>query len=457
MAIIYFLYRSTRKQAPLKVRLQDYDQNNKKFQFEARTELEVSKQYWETTRYKKRNVDAVDKSRIAEVNAKLSELENFLLSRYKEQKPEPQQKDWLKIILHEYYNPPTEEDTKSDLITDCIQDLIDTANTRENSTGGLGLSKSRIKSYQNLLSVFKKYQGRKAYRAKDVDIQFGKHFLNWLVNSQKYSEGYAKKKIDDLKTVCIEAEVNGIEVSHQLKKVKGGKTKNDYIIYLNPEEIKKIEKAHLVSDSLQNVRKWLLLGCSIGQRGGDLLNLTKDNFVTRNGLDLIELKQQKTGKNVTIPVLPKTKEIVKEGLPYKIAIQNFNNDLKALCELAGIDELTKGSKIAMLNEKGEIIEKDKKGKYKEKGTKRKISGTFPKHELITSHVCRRTFATNQYGILPTPLIMQITAHSTEKMFLGYIGKSSMDYAQQIADFYAKQAQKEKKEAKMEVHKNHKTN
>jgi|TARA_R100000501_G_C2598512_1_gene96313 hypothetical protein len=61
---------------------------------------------------------------------------------------------------------------------------------------------------------------------------------------------------------------------------------------------------------------------------------------------------------------------------------------------------------------------------------------------MSSHVCRRSFATNTYGKLPTPLIMQITAYSTEKMFLGYIGKSSMDYAQQIADFYAKEAQKD---------------
>ncbi len=69
-------------------------------------------------------------------------------------------------------------------------------------------------------------------------------------------------------------------------------------------------------------------------------------------MELIELKQQKTGKNVTIPVLPTTKEILKEGLPYKIAIQNFNNDLKILCKECGIDSLTEGAKIAMLEKKG---------------------------------------------------------------------------------------------------------
>ncbi len=69
---------------------------------------------------------------------------------------------------------------------------------------------------------------------------------------------------------------------------------------------------------------------------------------------------------------------------------------------------------------------------------------------MTSHICRRSFATNQYGILPTALIMQITGHSTEKMFLNYIGKNSLDYAQQIADFYTLQAQKEKKEPQLLV-------
>lgn len=436
MATIYFLYRSSRDKAPLKIRLQDHDRNNKKFQFESKTELEVTKKYWEITRHKKRNVDAIDKKEISRINKELSKIEDFVLSRYKEEKPEPSQKDWLKGIIENYYNP-IKEIQKSDLITDCIISVIEHANTRENSRGGLGLSKSRVKQYQTLLSLFIKFQGRKQYRVKDVNITFGKQFLNWLLITCNYSEGYAKKRIDDLKTVCLDAEINGMEISHQLKKVKGGKTKNDFIIFLSPEELRKIEQTELHSKSLINVRKWLLLGCSIGQRGGDLLSITEDNFIVRNGLNLIELKQQKTGKNVTIPVLPKTKEILREGLPYKIAIQNFNNNLKELCKIAGIDEFISGAKIAMVDENGNELPKDDKGKYIGKGYKRKITGKFPKYDLITSHVCRRSFATNQYGILPTPLIMQITAHGTEKMFYGYIGKSSMDYAQQIADLYAK--------------------
>ncbi|MDT0647468.1 phage integrase SAM-like domain-containing protein [Zunongwangia sp. F260] len=386
------------------------------------------------------------------MNNNLSEIENFVISKFKEERPDPTEKNWLHEAMDNFYNP-TNEDEKSDIITDCIQQVINTAGTRENAHRGLGLSKSRIKSYQNLLNIFRKFQGRKKYRVKDVDINFGKRFLDWLLNSQNYSEGYARKKIDDLKSVCADAEVHGIETSSQLKKVKGGKSKNDFIIYLNPSELDQIARTELKTEALENVRKWLLLGCNLGQRGGDLLKLTEDNFIVRNGLELIELKQQKTGKNVTIPVLPTTKEILKEGLPYKIAIQNFNDNLKELCHIAGINEHIPGAKVTMVDEQGKEIPKDKTGKYIKKGKKRKITGSFPKCQLISSHVCRRSFASNNYGTLPTPLIMQITQHSSEKMLLQYIGKSGMDYAQQIADFYAKQIQKEKKDPEMHVIKN----
>jgi len=381
-------------------------------------------------------------SEMKNLNRKLRDLKNHIIDRYDEASPGEISSEWL-LKQIEIFNGTlvVEETAKSDLLVDAIQNVIDTAGLRENSRGGLGLSKNRIDNYKNLLKIIQKYQGKKRLKVQDVNIKFGKDLLEWMLNKRNYAESYAKKKIDDLKTVCANAEINGLTVSHQLKKVKGGKAKNNYILYLSPEELQRIEQTTITSKSLMNTKKWLLLGCNLGQRGQDLLNLTKTNFVTRNGLEVIELKQQKTGRQVTIPVLPVTKEILKEGLPYGISLQKFNKLLKDLCKEVGIDEVIPGMKIEMVDKNGKVIPRDKNGKRKEKGEKRKIKGTFPKWQLMSSHVCRRSFATNTYGVLPTPLIMQITAHSTEKMFLGYIGKSSMDYAQQIADFYAKQAQK----------------
>ena len=55
-------------------------------------------------------------------------------------------------------------------------------------------------------------------------------------------------------------------------------------------------------------------------------------------------------------------------------------------------------------------------------TKRKEVGIYPKYELITSHICRRSFATNYYKHIPTPILMEITQHSKEETFYSYIGK-----------------------------------
>ena len=76
-----------------------------------------------------------------------------------------------------------------------------------------------------------------------------------------------------------------------------------------------------------------------------------------------------------------------------------------------------------------------------------------KWESISSHGCRRSYATNFYGEMPTSWLTSITAHSTEKQFLEYVGKPAIDTAQQIAEFYAKLALQAKKETQMQVLRN----
>lgn len=451
MAVVYFVYRSTKEKAALKVRLQ---LDNNKSQFEANTQIHTSKTFWNKDRKKQKGLSGNLKNEKKEINDKLDKLQEYILKEYEKDLPQLTQKRWLKNVVAKYYTPDNLKKKRSDLVSECIKHIISTANIREGKQKQLGLSKSRINSYNNLLKIIERYQNKKnPLRVKDVDVALGKDFLNWLINVENYSESYARKKVSDLKVVCNDAKLDGIETSLQLSKVKGGDIKNENIIYLSTDELEKIKNTNLKKEALINARKLLLFGCCIGQRGQDILNITESNFITRNGLDVIELKQQKTGKNVTIPILQETKEILKDGLPKPISIQRFNDYIKKVCELSGIDEKIEGSKIMMLDEDGYEIPKDKNGKHIKKGIKRTVKGVYPKYELISSHVCRRTFATNVYGILPTTLIMQITAHSTELMLLKYIGKNSLDYAQQIADFYTLQEQKQKKETQLTVIKN----
>ncbi|WP_242120933.1 tyrosine-type recombinase/integrase [Aestuariivivens sediminicola] len=429
MATIKFQLLSKRENAPIYLRLSI----SRNLSPRAKTGLFINPKDWSTSTKLPKQNNSANKN----LTTDLLELKSYILKKYNYSNKEgiSINLDWLKHNIDVFFKR-VNESKQSELLIDAIQDLIDNAEVRKNGKGGIGLSTSRINAYKSLKSIIIEYQGKIQFKVKEVNVKFAKAFLKYLLNSKGYQKSYAIKKIADLKTVCYDAETNGIEVSPQLKKIESTKPSNENILFLNPSELEKIEKANITNKALQNARKWLLLGCNIGQRGGDLLNLNENNFVTRNGYDLIELKQQKTGKNVTIPVLPKTKEILETGLPYKISIQKFNKYVKEVCRIAEITEMVEGSII-------EITEKGKGNKHK-----RKKEGIYPKCDLMASHVCRRSFASNLYGTLPTALIMQITAHSTEKMLLNYIGKDSLDYAQQIADFYTLQAQKGKKETNL---------
>ena len=189
--------------------------------------------------------------------------------------------NWLQHNIDLHFKRIT-ENKQSELITDAIQDLIDNADVRKNGKGGIGLSKSRINAYNSLKNILTDYQGNNQFKVKEVNVRFAKDFLKYLLHTKKYQKSYAIKKIADLKTVCYDAETNGIEVNPQLKKIESTKPSNENIIYLNSSELQKIENADITNEALQNARKWLLLGCNIGQRGGDLLNLNENNFVTRH-------------------------------------------------------------------------------------------------------------------------------------------------------------------------------
>ena len=408
---------------------------NRKCNIEKKTGLSINPKDWSKDTSLPKQTTSSNKNLASDLRG----LSKYILDEYNDANSKGIEINgsWLQFKIDIHFERIT-ENKQSELITDAIQNIIDTFEIRKNSKGGIGLSKSRVNAYKSLKNILTEYQESNNFKIKEVNVKFANDFLKHLINIKNYSKSYAMKKIADLKTVCYDAEMEGIETHPQLKKIESTKAKNEYIIYLTPSELKKIENADIEGEALQNARKWLLLGSNIGQRGGDLLNLNENNFVIRNGLNVIELTQQKTGKNVTIPVLETTEKILKTGLPYKISIQKLNDHIKDVCEIAEINEMIKGGII-------EVTEEGKGNKQK-----RKTNGVYPKHKLITSHVCRRSFATNQYGILPTPLIMQITAHSTEKMFLNYIGKNSLDFAQQIADFYTLQAQKERKEPQLNI-------
>ncbi|MBL4652593.1 MAG: phage integrase SAM-like domain-containing protein [Flavobacteriales bacterium] len=299
--------------------------------------------------------------------------------------------------------------------------IITNAATRKNQKGGYGLSSNRIKVYRTFQSIVQTYENElgHAIYIRDIDPEFIKSFTDWLMKSS-YALSTIGKFIANFKTVCNDASLNGLKTSSQLKLIKviNERKDNEQIICLSFEELDKIEKLKLKKKYLLNARDWLILGCYVGQRGGDLLSLAKNNIKQLKDLKILELEQQKTGKQVVVPLYSKALEITERGFPYSIPLQKFNNHIKELCKIAGIDTPTKG-------------------KIMDAKTNRKKPGVYPKHQLVSSHICRRSFATNFYGQIPTPILMSITGHATEDMFLQYIGKTRYDNAYQMVEYFNK--------------------
>ncbi len=425
MASISFRLKGTSKTNPIYIRL-SLDRNRV---FERKTGLFSNKADWngKSSGLPKQNTAANKNLRNT-----LKKLELEIIQKLNKASSEgiDINGDWLSYEVDLSFDRVNEVG-QSEFVSDVIDEVIRSCRIKKNAKGEIGLSKSRIDSYSTLKSKIEEFQGAKRIKIRDVNFKLSEDFIKFMMDDKNYSESYTLKTLANLKTVCNHAEMLGIETSPQLKKIQSGHSKNKYIVYLSNEELKQIEDAPIVGDALQNARKWLLLGCNIGQRVSDLLDINQNNFVEKNGIEIIELTQKKGGKQINIPVLETTKEILRDGLPYKISSQKFNHHIKSVCKTAGIDKKIEGT-------------------LKNAKTNRKEKGIYPKYMLLASHVCRRSFATNLYGILPTPLIMQITGHSTEKMFLKYIGKSSMDYAQQIADFYELLRLKKQKEPVLEV-------
>tara|TARA_R110000868_G_scaffold16672_7_gene74145 strand:- start:7765 stop:9087 length:1323 start_codon:yes stop_codon:yes gene_type:complete len=433
MATVNFLYRSKKEQAALSLRLL-YTFKGNNFVWSVNSNEYVSKDYWKNHHNQKRPKLEEIKNLQVEVNSKLQGLRNHILENFHNDNPERINKEWLIKTVHEYYNPP-QPDYVDERVVYWINHIIDTAATRKNAKKGKGLSISRINSYKNLLKIFNRYANGEEYLMKDLGFDWLVSFNLWLLNSEKYSTTYANKKVSDLKTICREAKAK-VDVARDWDKVSSGKgTAYDddmNVIFLNPDELEKIEKAELINPALVNARKYLILSCYTGQRGKDLINkIIPENFKRRGDHYVIKLVQKKGNNSVTIPVLPKVLEIFENGLPYKVSIQKLNKHFKTICEKAEINEMVMG-------------------RLRDKETGRGLKKLRPKWQYIGTHTGRRSFASNHYGNLPTPLIMAVTGHKKESSFLTYINDDNESHVDVFMKHYSKLEQKAKKESNLTV-------
>ena len=296
--------------------------------------------------------------------------------------------------------------TTSYTIKNYTQEFIQTAPCRENRNSALGLRPNTVRNYTAFLNTWERYS-----QTHQLDLDFMTlgpqqiaHFKQWLLAAQKYSHNHAGRLMGTLKTLCLDAQKNEIPTHPYVNFIAGfSQNQSKKIMHtLNFEEIKKVEQATIPSP-LENARKWVILGFWLGQRVSDLLQLKPEQVRQAEGVGLyVDFHQQKTQKRITVGVLdPKAIAILQDDFPTGLPANKFNKDLKKVLQYAGINQMVKAYRFDGVR-------------------KRKELGLFPKYKIITAHDLRRSFATNFFGKIPTPLLMRMTGHARETTFMRYI-------------------------------------
>lgn len=437
MASVRFFIKGKSKPASINVRFK----RGSKFDISRTTSLTINPKYWNQKQGKIRPVAEFEDRQSLEKDLNL--LKSKIYSQYNIDFPQGVNitGSWLNEVIQNYFNQ--DNNLNKDYLIDFARYYLKNLPNKIQKDGTTGVKPATLKKYEtNLrkLEAFEVYK-RKRFLIAEVDAAFHREFIAYLKDKEHLNYNSIGKYITIVKTICLDAyRTHGMKINDAILNGNFRTTKEaTNFITLSENEIGKIfNKDFSNKPHLDNARNWLIIGVWTGARVSDLLNLDVENI--RNGF--IEYTSQKTGQKIVMPLHWQVSAILDKAsgkFPHKISSQKFNDYIKKVCKQTGITQMLPGTKR-------EEIGEDKNGKK----IWRKKPGDYEKWELVSTHICRRSFATNHYGKLPTPVIMSATGHKTEKMLLNYIGKAPKDNADVLAQYWKNAKTKQDKAAKMKI-------
>lgn len=243
---------------------------------------------------------------------------------------------------------------------------------------------------------------------------FWSHFIAYLINEKHLALSSVRTICAQLKSVLSWASRYNCNVAPSYDNFSVPKYRKTQLS-LTPDEvshichfdISSIKRRPQFLRTMERVRDTFVLGCSLGQRYSDLKRINRECF-ERN---IFSIVQQKTGNKARVDIdkMAADKATVYRLLekydykcPLAIDTTDFDKYLKELLQYIG----------------GEFLESTK--------YERKVNGIVettrtPKWKMISSHTCRRTFATiNVLRGIPEAEIRRGTGHSSGSSFERYV-------------------------------------
>lgn len=423
MATVNLLLRTKKNPANINIRFS----NGRAIDIFSKINVFIDPKNWDSKNGKIRNVIEVPNR--DDLNRKFMELKVFILSEFNADYMEGEiiDKEWLDNTINKFFKRPKGEVNKKNepsriyFLDFSIWWLDNKAATFKNAKNKY-MDESSKKQYKSHLEIIKRYEENKGTRLKLKSIT--EETINSVISFMEEVEGYeyntVKRHIGRFKFFCSRAEAENIDINKNFKdKFFATKTEEVMEPYLNENEIEKIFKEDLSHDQiLDSVRDNFIIGLWTGLRVSDFNNnLNVSNIKD----DFIEIKTEKTDTWVAIPLHPQVKYILNKRcglLPEKLSDQKFNKHIKTICQICNIDN-------------------EMQGKLFDAETKRNKIGMYKKYLLVSSHICRRSFATNLYGVVPNSVIQAVGGWASEKMMLNYIKKTKREHAEILRDTWNK--------------------
>lgn len=307
---------------------------------------------------------------------------------------------------------------------------------------GNNYTKQTLHTYTGFANILETFIKQHPFDWEDINERLIDEFVLYMENY-----GYMKKTVNKnlavfsamLNTAFKEGFRFKTSVLDHFPKLHVTREDKVVEIYLTEEELQALYEMPL-SGKEDKARDVFLVGCYTSQRFSDYSRITERNISFHDGVGIITLTQQKTGTEVSIPILNNNLIRIFGKYDYNLPYINNNrlNDtikvvLEKLSETVPSLKQEMATKLTLVNQK---MEGQNRVSYKrnEHG-----EALVPRYRLATTHTAHRTGITLMYlsKMLDSHEMMSISGHKTESVFNDYIKISGIELATSIAKKVAK--------------------
>lgn len=362
------------------------------------------------------------------INEKLLKLKSEILIRYNEDYTRGQiiNSIWLKRVISDVFDRPHDENSlicqdKYLYFTDFCKYWLSEKSAKWKVNSKEYIGKSLLAQYEKFVDVFCEFEKTLESKIvlKDMSVDDFYEFANYL-ESAGYNPKTIERQIGRMKFFCLRCDEESIKISPAFRqRIYIDKDDEFDGIYLTEDEVMKIyNKDFSFDEKLQIAKENLLIGVFTGLRKSDYLSNLDLSNIDEN---YITITTQKTKTKVVIPIHWVIKEIISSRfgqLPPKMNEYEFGKAIKTIGMLCEFDEVVFGKKW---NPK----------------KKRKEKGYFKRYELFTTHICRRSMASNLYGKIPDDAILSILGWSNSAMLQRYNQTTKKQHADKLMNYWQK--------------------